>query len=146
LRVSRVRRGSGRAGIDPEIVDDVIWVRVGQTVALRRRMSPPHRTLRRGSVSREVQVCGSQILMNVTRVLAPGVGMQPRCTLLHQIASQGDSFDGGQSAQMANRCESFTSADRHKDAVAFNGAQMRLDGLSERPGQLGFLHASLHGH
>jgi hypothetical protein len=45
-----------------------------------------------------------------------------------------------------NRCECFTSADRHEDAVAFDGAQVRLDGFSERPGQLGFLHASLHGH
>jgi hypothetical protein len=72
--------------------------------------------------------------------------MQPRCALLHQIGSQGDALYGDRFEQMANRWECVTGADCSEDAVTFKGAQVRLDGFSERPCQVGFLHNSRHGY
>ncbi|HEV7441308.1 MAG TPA: hypothetical protein VGO18_01850, partial [Steroidobacteraceae bacterium] len=74
------------------------------------------------------------------------VGVQPRCALLHQIGSQGDALYGDRFEQMANRWECVTGADCSEDAVTLKGAQVRLDGFSERPCQVGFLHNSRHGY
>src|SRR6202007_2948080 len=82
----------------------------------------------------------------VPLVLVPAIRVQPRSALLQQIRSQWDSFDRNRSEQLANRCERFTRTDRHKDLVTFDGAQVRLGGLSHRPGQVGFMHNLLHRH
>jgi hypothetical protein len=82
----------------------------------------------------------------VPLILVPAIRVQPRSALLQQIRSQWDSFDRNRSEQLANRCERFTRTDRHKDGVTFNGAQVRLGGFSDRPGQVGFVHNSLPDH
>ena len=79
-------------------------------------------------------------------VLVPAICVQPRSALLQQIGSQWDAFDPNQSEQLANRCECLPRTERHKDDVTFNGAQVRLGGFSDRPGQVGFVHESLHDH
>jgi len=76
----------------------------------------------------------------VPLVLVPNVGVQPRYALLRQIGSQRDSLGGDRCDQTPNRCECFTSADCDIDIAAFNRAQVRLDGFSERPCQGSFLH------
>jgi hypothetical protein len=82
----------------------------------------------------------------VPLVLVPAIRVQPRSALLQQIGSQWDSFDRNRSEQLAKRCERFTRTDRHKDLVTFHGAQVRLNGFSHRPGQVGFMHNLLHHH
>jgi hypothetical protein len=82
----------------------------------------------------------------VPLVLVPAIRVQPRSALLQQVGSQWDSFDRNRSEQLANRCERFTRADRHKGLVTFIGAQVRLGSLSQRPGQVGFMHNLLHHH
>jgi hypothetical protein len=92
----------------------------------------------------------NQILLDegtqVPLLRVPNVREQPGCALLYQVGSQGDSLDGGQSEQMTNRWERFTSADCHKEVVTFNHSQVRLDGFSERPCQVDFLHEWGHSH
>lgn len=99
---------------------------------------------------RNVRRAWNQIVLDeatkVPLVVVPNVGVQPRCALLHQIGSQGDALYGDRFEQMANRCECVTSADCCKDVVSFKGAQVRLDGVSERPCQVGFLHNSRHDY
>jgi hypothetical protein len=99
---------------------------------------------------RNVARVWNQIVLDETTkvplVLVSRVGVQPRRAKLHQIGSQGDSLDCDQSEQMAHRHECFTSADYHKDVVAFNRAKVRLDGFSKHPCQVGFLHESHLGH
>jgi hypothetical protein len=116
-----------------------------QLTGLRRgwQAADPHRR-------RNVHRVWNQIVLDevtkVPLVVVPNVGMQPSCALLHQIGSQGDALYGDRFDQMANRCECVTSADCCKEVVTFKGAQVRLDGFSERPCQVGFLHNSRHGY
>jgi hypothetical protein len=65
---------------------------------------------------------------------------------LQQIESQWDAFDPNQSEQLANRRECLPRTERHKDDVTFNGAQVRLGGFTDRPGQVGFVLESLHDY
>lgn len=99
---------------------------------------------------RHVHRVWNQIVLDeatkVPLVVVPNVGMQPRCALLHQIGSQGDALYGDRFEQMANRWECVTGADCSEDVVAFKGAQVRLDGFSERPCQVDFLHNARHGY
>jgi hypothetical protein len=55
-------------------------------------------------------------------------------------------FDGNEFEQSANRLKCFTRADRRKDVVAITCVQVRLGCSSERPGQVGLVHMSLHHH
>jgi hypothetical protein len=66
--------------------------------------------------------------------------------VVQQVGPQWDLFDLNRSEQLANRCERFTSADRHKNGIPLNGAQVRLGGFSDRPGQFGLVHKSFHNH
>jgi hypothetical protein len=84
--------------------------------------------------------------MKVPLRVVPDRGAQPRRAPPHQIGSQGDSFHANQFQKLANCCERFTSTDCHKDGVTLNRAQVRLSGLSEGPGAVGFLHESHHDH
>jgi hypothetical protein len=54
--------------------------------------------------------------------------------MVQQVGPEWDLFDLDRSEQLANRCERFTSADRHKNGIPFDGAQVRLGGFSDRPG------------
>jgi hypothetical protein len=65
---------------------------------------------------------------------------------LHQIRPQGDSLDRDRSEQTPNRRVCFASANCHEDVVVFSSAQVWLDGFSERPCQVGFVHEFRHIH
>jgi hypothetical protein len=99
---------------------------------------------------RNVHRVWNQIVLDeatkVPLVVVPNVGVQPRCALLHQIGSQGDALYGDRFEEVTNRWECVTSADCCKDVVTFKGAQVRFDGFSERPCQVGFLNDSRHGY
>ena len=86
------------------------------------------------------------VASKVLLVLVPNVAVQPRSASEQQIWFHGDTFDGNEFQQWANRLERFTRADRRKDVVVINGVQVRLGCSSERPGKVGFLHTSLHDH
>jgi hypothetical protein len=79
-------------------------------------------------------------------VVVPAISAQPHSALLQQIESQWNPFDLNRSQQSANRCQRFTSTDRHKDGVTFNGVQVGLGGFSDRPCQVGLVHNVFHDH
>ncbi len=79
-------------------------------------------------------------------VVVAAISAQPHSAVLQQIESQWNLFDLNRSQQSANRCERFTSTDRHKDGVTFNGVQVGLGGFSDRPCQVGFVHNVFHDY
>jgi hypothetical protein len=79
-------------------------------------------------------------------VVVAAISAQPYSALLQQIEFQWNPFDLNRSQQPANRCERFTSTDRHKNGVTFNGVQVGLGCFSDRPGQVSLVHNSFHDH
>jgi hypothetical protein len=69
-------------------------------------------------------------------VVVPAISAQPHSALLQQIESQWNPFDLNRSQQSANRCERFTSTDRHKDGVTFHRVEVRLGGFSDAQAKL----------